>query len=90
MAANLRLLTIDDAAERIGVPTATVYKLVSRRLLASTRLLGGRNARIYIRETDLLEYLEARRQAPACDPPASVRRPPLVDYAIAPAQRRFS
>lgn len=88
---GLRLLTIDEAAAQLGVPSATLYKLVARRLLASTRLLDGRTARIYIRETDLIAYVDARRQPASAMPPERARAAEHSSaYLVPPAQRRFS
>ena len=47
------MLTVKDAAGRLGVPVNTVYKLISTHQLAHYRI--GRSVRIA--DTDLTEYV---------------------------------
>lgn len=82
---SLRLLTIKAAAGQLGVPVATVYRLVAERLLAHTRLVGGQHPRIYIREVDLAAYVESCRV-----PAAAERRVVDASWMVPARERRFS
>ena len=46
------LLTIAEAAERIGVSRRTVTRMIGRGLLRASRLRGGRSIRIDVRDLD--------------------------------------
>lgn len=85
---NLRLLTIKAAAAQLGIPEATVYRLVAERLIAHTRLVGGQHPRIYIRESDLVAYLDSRR-VPA-EAERGRRLAPDDSWMVPARERRFS
>ena len=81
------MLTVKDAAQRLGVPAKTVYKLTEEHSLACYRI--GRAVRIA--EDDLAAYMSSRYQ-PA-RPPASAEpapRPIVIekDPKETPAQAR--
>ena len=65
------MLTVKQAAQRLGVSPTTVYGLCQRRLLPHIRIGLGRGA-VRIREEDLEEYVRGatvRPQAPALPSP---------------------
>jgi excisionase family DNA binding protein len=55
------LLTVEQAAERLGTSTRFVRRLVAERRIAYHKV--GRHVRIA--EADLINYVAARRVAPA-------------------------
>ncbi len=55
-----RLLSVEEAADRLGLSVSTLYKRAERGALASVRD-GGR---LLFRSTDLDAYVEARRRSP--------------------------
>ena len=58
-------LTVDEAAERLGVKAATLYAYVSRGVLRSYRQ-GMRRQRLYRRaDVDALSRLQPSARAPA-------------------------
>jgi excisionase family DNA binding protein len=85
---SLRLLTIKAAAAQLGVPVATVYRLVAERLIAHTRLVGGQHPRIYLREADLVDYVD-RCRVPA-EAPFPARRVVDESWRVPASERRFS
>lgn len=70
------MLTVKDAAARLGVPAKTVYKLTSERLLACYRI--GRSVRISA--ADLDAYMRSCYQA--AQPPATKPAPEAVAAII--------
>jgi excisionase family DNA binding protein len=54
-----KLLSVRDVAERLGVCTATVYKLCERGELAHVRVLNA----IRVRATDLSAFVGERIEA---------------------------
>ncbi len=54
------MLTVKQAAERLGVSAATVYQLCAAKLLPHSRVGLGRGV-IRISEADLAGYLAGRR-----------------------------
>jgi excisionase family DNA binding protein len=85
---SLRLLTIKVAAAQVGIPVATVYRLVAKHLIAHTRLVGGQHTRIYLRESDLADYLD-RCRVPAAPTPTE-RRAVDESWMVPARERRFS
>ena len=66
------LLTVDQAAERLGTPTRFIRRLRSERRIAVVKL--GRHVRID--SADLDAYITANRQEPdALSPPLSIVDP---------------
>jgi citrate synthase len=62
-------LTVDEAAERLGVKAATLYAYVSRGVLRSYRQ-GMRRQRLYRRvDVDALSRLQPSARAAAPAPP---------------------
>ena len=57
------MLTVKQAAERLGVSPTTVYGLCQRRWLPHVRIGLGRGA-VRIREEDLEEYVRGATVTP--------------------------
>ena len=69
-------LTVDEAAQLMGVKAATVYAYVSRGILRSYRQ-GMRRQRLYRRA----EIEELTRMAPAAREQAAGRKLPVIPLA---------
>ena len=69
-------LTVDEAAELMGVKPATLYAYVSRGILRSYRQ-GMKRQRLYRRA----EIEELTRVAPSAPEPAMSRRLPVIPLA---------
>jgi hypothetical protein len=65
-----KLLSVRDVAGRLGVCTATVYKLCERGKLAHVLVLTT----IRIRSVDLVSFIAGRRDAESHSAQASIRR----------------
>ncbi|MHB8973579.1 MAG: helix-turn-helix domain-containing protein [Pirellulaceae bacterium] len=61
-----RPLTVQEAAERIGISDTAVRQLCQSGKLRHRRV-GARRGRIRIDEQDLLSYLEAAVREPGCN-----------------------
>lgn len=71
----LRLLTRAEAAQRLGVSTRTVSRLIAKGYLRAADVsCGDVQMRTRIREDDLNEFIEARTASP---------RSPSVEDALA-------
>lgn len=58
---DLRLLTVVEVAERLGISVSQVYNLFSRSELRKVNLSStGKRAKMRVRTDDLLAYIEAR------------------------------
>ena len=55
------LLTVNEAAARLNVTPATIYRAISARALAHHKLGQGAHARIRIHPDDLATWLAAGR-----------------------------
>jgi excisionase family DNA binding protein len=70
------VLTVKQAAERLGVCPALVYDWCSSRLLPHFRLGSrGKRGKILIREEDLDRYLEASRVGAEVSKPPPPQKP---------------
>jgi excisionase family DNA binding protein len=72
--ASEAVLTVKQAAERMGVSAATVYLLCASRRLRHTRV-GLRRGKIAITEHAVEEYLKGREVGPASPKPPPAPRP---------------
>ena len=68
------VLTVKQAAERLGVSAQTIYALCSARLLRHSRIGLGRG-RIVISEEAIAEYLRATENGASCPQVASLPQP---------------
>jgi len=57
----MKLLTVRDVAEILGVSTSLVYELIEARRITFHRVGRGNRGAIRIREEDLNEYLASCR-----------------------------
>ncbi len=67
---SLRLLPVEVAAAQIGIPRATMYRLIKSGDIAETRLFSGKRSRVYIRESELEAFLVRHTTTPASTPTA--------------------
>ena len=87
--AKPKWLSVAQVAERLGLPRSTVYDLLDRREIASSR--HGR--RRLVAEPDLEAYEAARRTPakerpqPPAPPPAPVQPPPTAAQPPRPRRR---
>jgi excisionase family DNA binding protein len=68
------MLTVKQAADRMGVSSATVYLLCANRHLRHTRIGLGRG-KIAITEESVQEYLQGREVGPPRPKPPPAPRP---------------
>ena len=81
-----RLLTVADAAERLGVSPDLIYILVSKRLISCVRVGSGKaRPRLRIEEEAIERYIETHRVI-ATDEPAPAPAP--AEKAIRFGRRR--
>jgi excisionase family DNA binding protein len=58
---DIRLLTVREVKERLGVSLASVYAMIKRGKLVAIRI-GCNSGAIRVRESDLMAYLESSIQ----------------------------
>ena len=59
-----RLLTVDEAADRLGTPTRFVRRLIAERRIAFVRLGERKGCPVRISESDLTAFVAAGRVEP--------------------------
>lgn len=68
-----RHLTVDQAAAETGFPKYVIYDAVERKQLRVVRTGKGKNSRIRIPESAIVQWLESRTvHAEGIEPPAPV------------------